>query len=112
MIELSKKYRTRDGCKVRLYSVETTGEWSVHGAVYEDKVWSIRAWRKDGDSRGEPYSSDLIEVKPSAIEEMIAVMEGHKVSYLNSSAKAIAQAVDLLITEARRIRDSNATSDE
>ena len=65
MIELGKKYRTRDGREARVYAVDGDLDRRVHGATKEVSGWTIRSWFKDGcywsDCRG---SNDLIEVIP------------------------------------------------
>jgi len=65
-VDLSKEYRTRSGCRARLYEKYGSGKYPIHGAVYEDGEWIIMTWmlsgkymREDADGR-----YDLIEVKP------------------------------------------------
>ena len=66
MIDMNKKYKTRDGRKVRIYAVDGGGDYPVHGAIKEEGVWLFESWASDGQ-----YSfcqgitdSDLIEKKP------------------------------------------------
>lgn len=116
MIELSKKYRTRNGREARLYVVDAGGDSPIHGAIKELGIWHVAAWGSDGRSLPAPYSyshsiSDLIEMKPSAIEEMIAWLEEQSSPNLFWGDNQ-RDAFDLALIKARRIRDSNATSDE
>ena len=75
MIDINKKYRTRDGREVRIYATDGVGCCAVHGAVYQatdwgtvsqsisgQKEWCVTVW----DISGKHISSsfDLIEVRP------------------------------------------------
>jgi hypothetical protein len=63
MIEMGKKYQTRDGRAVRLLCVDGPGEDSVIGIVEgEDRpdVWTLSGSWYDGDRTG---SWDLVPVK-------------------------------------------------
>jgi len=62
MIDLNKKYRTKDGCEVRIYAIDGTETTSVHGAIKGENGWFITTWRADGISSFPDY--DLVEVKP------------------------------------------------
>ena len=66
MIDINKKYRTRDGREVRIYATDGVGDQAVHGAILDDTEWLVYAWYKDGEySRCEPKCRhDLIEVRP------------------------------------------------
>ena len=68
VISIDKKYRTRDGREVRIYSTDTEhGFDGVHGATKENHGWELTAWGRNGmkDLSGIQKSrSDLIEVKP------------------------------------------------
>lgn len=67
MIEMGKKYRTRDGREVRIYAVDSGGDNPVHGAIWDDarRVWDGEDWTDTGlwvaDARS---PEDLIEVLP------------------------------------------------
>jgi len=66
MIDINKKYRTRDGHEVRIYATDGYGPYSVHGAV-EPKtgVWILESWTTNGKTSCEvDGSSDLVEAKP------------------------------------------------
>ena len=62
-ISMDKKYRTRDGCDVRLLCVDRKGDYPVVGIFTESG--SIDTWTSDGkaSTRG-PSPADLIEVRP------------------------------------------------
>lgn len=70
MIEMDKKYRTRDGREVRIYAVDGFGQWPVHGAVSNKGHWISESWTKDGWSfaANDQRVSDLIEVKPEVTD--------------------------------------------
>jgi hypothetical protein len=77
MIELGKKYRTRDGCEVRIYAVDGGGRFPVHGATKQnDGTWRQEEWTLTGSYNGEkdghaiPHDLDLIEVKPRIQREV------------------------------------------
>ena len=65
MIDINKKYRTRDGREVRIYATDGCGEFQIHGAIKTDIGWSCSEWKLNGQSyvnRSGP--NDLIEVRP------------------------------------------------
>ena len=68
MIDINKKYRTRDGRKARIYATDGEQGKLVHGAVkHKEHGWQSMLWFADGhyDHGGiiqHPY--DLIEVRP------------------------------------------------
>ena len=67
MIDINKKYRTRDGREVRIYATdEGCGVASVHGAIKtKDGIWHVYSWSEDGFSIfGREDEKDLIEVRP------------------------------------------------
>jgi hypothetical protein len=64
MIDINKKYRTRDGREVRIYAIDGSGTHSVHGAIYVTGGWVSCVWRKDGSFHEIDYELDLIEAKP------------------------------------------------
>lgn len=64
MIDAKKKYRTRDGHKVRIYETMGVGDHPVYGAVRNSQgLWAAQLWTAEG-FLVEGYSSDndLIEV--------------------------------------------------
>ena len=74
MIDINKKYRTRDGREVRIYATDGAECLPVHGAIkwvtgkgWEPDIagWRPCSWTKNGKAvDGEEFSCDLIEVKP------------------------------------------------
>ena len=65
MIDINKKYRTRDGREVRIYATDGQEDWPIHGATLQSFGWSSDCWTKDGSTlTNMPHSHDLIEVRP------------------------------------------------
>jgi hypothetical protein len=71
MIDINKKYRTRDGREVRIYATDGGGRNAIHGAIKMENGWIYQIWPKGGryfeDEDGdevEEYWIDLIEVRP------------------------------------------------
>jgi len=66
MIDINKKYRTRDGREVRIYATDGTDDQGIHGAVKDGNGWTIAAWYGDGvHARSNRNGArDLIEVRP------------------------------------------------
>jgi len=72
MIDINKKYRTRDGREVRIYATDGDGSGSaIHGAVKNFYGWVATVWNPDGKCHwgagcyGDPTpANDLIEVRP------------------------------------------------
>lgn len=67
MIDINKKYKTRDGQDVRIYATDIGGDYPIHGAIRANDGWALTNWTKDGCyyaySQG-VSSCDLVEVKP------------------------------------------------
>ena len=65
MIDINKKYHTRDGREVRIYATDGGGHYPVHGAIKKgDDYWDVAGWTINGASLPIVDSSDLIEAKP------------------------------------------------
>jgi hypothetical protein len=65
MIDINKKYRTRDGREVRIYATDGGGPCPVHGAIKNDDVWQCTNWLSNGLNYGNSKQfADIIEVKP------------------------------------------------
>jgi hypothetical protein len=69
MIDINKKYRTRDGREVRIYATDGAMPRPVHGAVKSsyDSTWHSFQWHEDGRLVHNILAvdlSDLIEVRP------------------------------------------------
>jgi hypothetical protein len=65
MIDINKKYRTRDGREVRIYATDG-GQLkdTVHGAVLEKGCWWITSWDRNGEWSIDDSRWSLIEVRP------------------------------------------------
>jgi hypothetical protein len=69
MISMDKKYKTRNGRKVKIYSVEGNTNDHIHGAVMvfdhdTGYKWLFTTWTKDGRYSKDYVSDlDLVEVK-------------------------------------------------
>ena len=64
MIDINKKYRTRDGREVRIYAVDGGGMHPVHGSIKMNDGWRSSNWLFDGRIGYDDNLIDLIEVKP------------------------------------------------
>ena len=72
MIDINKKYRTRDVREVRIYATDGYGSGSaIHGAINNFYGWVATVWNPDGKCHwsagcyGDPsLDNDLIEVRP------------------------------------------------
>jgi hypothetical protein len=67
MIDINKKYLTRDGREVRIYATDGGGPQPVHGAISGLNFWSTANWSKNGSYTvvyGQEHDNDLIEVRP------------------------------------------------
>ena len=66
MIDINKKYRTREGREVRIYAVDGGGGCPVQGAIFSKELgWLLATWSMDGCARNDiDYHQDLIEVRP------------------------------------------------
>lgn len=89
-ISLSKKYKTRDGCDVKLYTVNSPDEkYPIVGAILEEGRWSNQTWDPNGYMyAGETSYSDLIEV----IEEVkinLSREDKQAIIYRNGSVKLL-----------------------
>ena len=66
MIDINKKYRTRDDREVRIYATDGEGAFPVQGAILFGKGWRMRQWMKYGSAHSNigDSDSDLGEVRP------------------------------------------------
>ena len=65
MIDINKKYVTRDGREVRIYATDGRDPFPVHGATKEKYGWNMETWSEGG--RCYAYmerDKDLLEVRP------------------------------------------------
>lgn len=112
MISMDKKYRTRDGRQVRIYAVGCGGEYCVHGAIKLQAYWTVAAWHEDGTVMGKAFENidDLIEIKPSAIEQMVnRIEERMKRPGICFSDMNLLQ---LLVKDARELRDAELAAEK
>ena len=64
-ISLDKQYTTRDGHAVRIYAVDGSSNYPVHGAILYKDGWRLYSWTITGVySNGSIDIKDLIEIKP------------------------------------------------
>ena len=66
MIDINKKYRTRDGREVRIYAMDGGGGYPVHGTIFSKELgWMLATWSVDGCALNDiNHLADLVEVKP------------------------------------------------
>ena len=66
MIDINKKYRTRDGREVRIYALDGGGGCPVHGIIFSKQLgWMLATWSMDGFALNDiDHPADLVEVKP------------------------------------------------
>lgn len=65
MIDINKKYRTRDGREVRIYATDGGAGASIHGAIKTETGWLTTAWGVRGNYWcNEDHDHDLIEFRP------------------------------------------------
>jgi hypothetical protein len=63
MIDINKKYRTRDGREVRIYATDGAYSRTLHGAVKNSEGWHCMTWKSCGSvSSLSQALSDLVEV--------------------------------------------------
>jgi hypothetical protein len=63
MIDMKKKYRTRDGREVRIYATDGDGAYPVHGAVNDLGGWVSVEWTEAGQFWAREHNpTDLVEV--------------------------------------------------
>ena len=63
MIDINKKYRTKDGEEVRIYATDGGGSYPVHGAVKTAGGWYYVVWTNGGSVfKAGSDPADLVEV--------------------------------------------------
>ena len=63
MIDINKKYRTRDGREVRIYATDGWSASPVHGAIKVEGEWRSSCWSVRGIHHTD-RAYDLVEVRP------------------------------------------------
>ena len=77
MISMDKQYRTKNGYEVRIYAVDGSGYYPIHGAYMHNGEWVMYRWNEQGISINNP-ELNLIEVKPRIQREYwVNVYENH-----------------------------------
>jgi hypothetical protein len=105
IVEMTKEYRTRDGHEVRLYAVNQSGLFPVHGAIRSTSgFWFCTAWTEEGRNRIDcpNHVHDLVEA-PARIRTtawvsvykvfdkyMFGVYESHKQAQQSSAQDCLA----------------------
>jgi hypothetical protein len=71
MIDITKKYETREGYEVRIYATDGCGDDPVHGAIKFYDGWYMAKWTATGKKNLNEYDDDdLFEVIAiTALEE-------------------------------------------
>jgi len=70
MIDIAKKYKTRDGRDVVLYTTTRGGSWPVVGDIVKGSGLRVEVWDKFGQFQpGLQTENDLVEVKPIQVYE-------------------------------------------
>ena len=64
MIDINKKYRTRDGREVRIYAIDGHESFPVHGAIKMDGQWRVSTWNSSGNGITSSKGDRLTEVPP------------------------------------------------
>ncbi len=63
MIDLNKKYKTRDGLKVELLGFSKDEVYPLMGSIEIDGKWYNKTWTKEGKIFiGENFATDLVEI--------------------------------------------------
>ena len=94
MIDINKKYRTRDGREVRIYALDGGGALPVQGACRDDEtgVWCLSRWTENGRISPSDFPSDLIEVKPRIQRTMWVNLFPHTTAMFSHKLDADAYA--------------------
>lgn len=104
MIDIKKAYETQDGREVRFYSDGGSGRYPIHAAVKETIGWVIESFTADGHyhSDNDPSPYDLIEIKPAAIDQVIAWLSTRVDNGYRDGMRV--KVFQEALTEARRIK--------
>ncbi len=85
LIDINKKYRTKDKYEAVIYTINAGGLYPVHGAyrISGNENWKMCQWTARGSYHGDQaYNpSDLVEIKPRRIwERWVNVYSGERCS--------------------------------
>lgn len=100
MINMFKKYSTRDGREVRIYAADGQKDNPVHGAVLSIEGWDCYTWSARGLYQSSEFSRhDLIETREKHKQMVWVNIYAHQISthYLN---KDLADAYAEIMTMA------------
>ena len=80
MIDINKKYKTRNGKGVRIYATDGNINQKIHGAINIDGKWEAAQWYDSGFYYVDgPSYFDLVEFKPRIKETIyINIYDGYK----------------------------------
>jgi hypothetical protein len=64
MIDIKKRYPTRNGLPVRLYAMDGAQPYPIHGAILVGRGWRPASWTTAGRYHNDGFTceSDLIEI--------------------------------------------------
>jgi hypothetical protein len=72
MIDINKKYTTRDGREVRIYATDGEGRYPIHGSIFEHNIWCVSTWTEHGEQEGRHKSErDLVEAWQPQDKELV-----------------------------------------
>lgn len=95
-IEVGKYYKTRDGRRVRIYAVDASGRWPVHGAsLWDNTIWRCEEWTAEGLHGDDINGLDIV----SEWEEPM-----HQVDSLENKIKRLEEIVLFLSQQALTVR--------
>jgi hypothetical protein len=89
MIDINKKYRTRDGHEVRIYATDGGEPSPVHGAIKTGGGWDCHAWMREGSWMHFKGPNDLVEVKPRIKRAVWIDLYPDNGTWLSSENKAV-----------------------
>jgi hypothetical protein len=91
MIDINKKYRTRNGREVRIYATDGWSASPIHGAIKVEGDWRFSCWSASGIHH-QDRAYDLIEVPPRHTRTVWMNVYGKSTSIWDSKKHADARA--------------------
>lgn len=71
MIYMNKRYRTKNGDRVRLYATDGGTQYPVHGAIWLEGIgWKSERWTDDGGNS--EFTGSLLDLVEISAEEAFA----------------------------------------